>query len=73
MLMPKKTKHRKHHRGRLKGASKGATEVSYGEYGIKALEPGESCSCEVGQLARERAIAHRKVDDVASKVADDGY
>ncbi|MDZ7674382.1 MAG: 50S ribosomal protein L16 [Acidimicrobiales bacterium] len=40
MLMPKKVKHRKHHRGRTKGYAKGGTEVSFGEYGIQALEPG---------------------------------
>ncbi|MCQ3809398.1 MAG: 50S ribosomal protein L16 [Acidimicrobiia bacterium] len=40
MLMPKKVKHRKHHRGRTKGIAKGGTAVTFGEYGIKALEPG---------------------------------
>ncbi len=40
MLMPKKVKHRKTHRGRTKGRAKGGTEVSFGEYGIQALEPG---------------------------------
>ena len=40
MLMPKKVKHRKHHRGRTKGVAKGGTTVTFGEYGIKALEPG---------------------------------
>ena len=40
MLMPKKVKHRKQHRGRTKGQSKGGTEVTFGEYGIQALEPG---------------------------------
>jgi len=40
MLMPKKTKHRKQHRGRMTGAAKGGTTVSFGEYGIQALEPG---------------------------------
>jgi large subunit ribosomal protein L16 len=40
MLMPKKVKHRKQHRGRMTGAAKGATQVSYGDYGIQALEPG---------------------------------
>jgi large subunit ribosomal protein L16 len=40
MLMPKKVKHRKHHRGRMTGAAKGATTVTFGEYGIQALEPG---------------------------------
>ena len=40
MLMPKKARHRKHHRGRTKGVAKGGTTVSFGDYGIQALEPG---------------------------------
>jgi large subunit ribosomal protein L16 len=39
MLMPKKTKYRKAHRGRLTGRSKGATSVDFGDYGLQALEP----------------------------------
>jgi|TARA_B100000475_G_scaffold199392_1_gene181641 large subunit ribosomal protein L16 len=38
MLLPKRTKFRKVHRGRLKGAST-ANTVVFGEYGIQALEP----------------------------------
>ena len=38
MLMPKKTKYRKSHRGRRKGMSKGGTEVNFGDYGLQALE-----------------------------------
>jgi large subunit ribosomal protein L16 len=40
MLMPRKVKHRKHQRGRTRGQAKGATKVTFGEYGIQALEPG---------------------------------
>jgi large subunit ribosomal protein L16 len=40
MLMPKRTKYRKMHRGRRRGTAKGGTKVSFGEYGIKALEEG---------------------------------
>ncbi|HET7489389.1 MAG TPA: 50S ribosomal protein L16 [Acidimicrobiales bacterium] len=40
MLMPKKVKHRKQQRGRLAGTAKGGTTVSFGDYGIQALEPG---------------------------------
>ena len=40
MLMPKKVKHRKQQRGRLTGQAKGATQVTFGDYGIQALEPG---------------------------------
>lgn len=39
MLMPKKTKYRKTQRGRLKGQSKGARTVVFGNYGLVALEP----------------------------------
>ena len=40
MLMPKKVKHRKQQRGRMTGQAKGGTQVSFGDYGIQALEPG---------------------------------
>ena len=40
MLMPKKVKHRKQHRGRTTGDATGGTRVNFGEYGIQALEPG---------------------------------
>src|SRR5436853_5822950 len=40
MLMPKKVKHRKVQRGRLTGQAKGGTVVTFGDYGIQALEPG---------------------------------
>ena len=38
MLMPKKTKHRKSHRGRRRGRSKGGNEVTFGDYGLQAVE-----------------------------------
>jgi large subunit ribosomal protein L16 len=40
MLMPRKVKHRKQNRGRLKGVAKGGTNLAFGEYGIQAVEPG---------------------------------
>ena len=40
MLLPKRVKHRKHQRGRMRGLAKGGTEVEFGEFGLKALEPG---------------------------------
>jgi large subunit ribosomal protein L16 len=40
MLMPKRVKHRKQHRGRLTGVSKGGNEVTFGDFAIQALEPG---------------------------------
>ena len=39
MLQPSRTKFRKAHKGRIHGLAKGGTEVSFGEYGLKAMEP----------------------------------
>lgn len=40
MLMPKRVKWRKQMRGRMKGKASRGTEVSFGEFGLQALEPG---------------------------------
>jgi large subunit ribosomal protein L16 len=40
MLMPKKVKFRKQQRGRMKGKAWTGSKVSFGDYGLKALEPG---------------------------------
>jgi large subunit ribosomal protein L16 len=40
MLMPKRTKHRKVHRGRRSGPARGGTTVTFGDYGLQALEAG---------------------------------
>lgn len=39
MLMPKKVKFRKEHRGRRKGRAKGGDYISFGDYGLQTLEP----------------------------------
>jgi large subunit ribosomal protein L16 len=58
MLMPKKVKHRKQQRGRLKGNAKGGTEVTQGQYGIQALEPGwiTARQIEAARIAMTRHI-----------------
>ena len=58
MLMPRKVKHRKHHRGRMKGVAKGGTEVIAGEFGIQALEPGwiTARQIEAARIAMTRHI-----------------
>jgi large subunit ribosomal protein L16 len=40
MLMPKRVKYRKAQRGRTRGKAKRGTSVSFGDFGLKALEPG---------------------------------
>lgn len=39
MLMPKRTKYRKQHRGRMKGKATRGNKVTYGQYGLQATEP----------------------------------
>ena len=39
MLVPKRVKHRRQHRGRMKGKAIRGTEITFGEYGLMALEP----------------------------------
>jgi large subunit ribosomal protein L16 len=40
MLMPKKVKHRKQMKGRMTGMAQRGAAISFGEYGLKTLEPG---------------------------------
>jgi large subunit ribosomal protein L16 len=39
MLQPKRTKHRKAHKGRIKGSAQRGATVAFGSFGLKALEP----------------------------------
>ncbi len=58
MLMPKRTKYRRVQRGRMQGAAKGGTRVSFGEFGLQALEPGwiTSRQIEAARIAMTRKI-----------------
>ena len=58
MLMPRRTKFRKMHRGRRRGYSKGQTTVQFGDYGLKALEAGwiTNRQIEAARIAMTRKI-----------------
>jgi large subunit ribosomal protein L16 len=56
MLQPKRTKYRKQMRGRMKGKESRGTEVSFGEYGLQALEPAWITARQIE--AARRAIVH---------------
>ena len=58
MLMPRKTKFRRHHRGRRAGLSKGQTTVQFGDYGLKTLEAGWISN---RQIEAARIAATRKI------------
>lgn len=58
MLMPKRVKFRRQHRGRMKGRAKGGTVVQFGEFGMQALEPSwiTSQQIESARIAMTRSI-----------------
>ena len=58
MLSPKRVKHRKQHRGRRAGLSRGQTTVQFGEYGIKSLDAGwlTNRQIEAARIAMTRKI-----------------
>ena len=58
MLMPKKTKFRKFHRGRRRGLAKGQTTVQFGDYGLKAIDRGwiTNRQIEAARIAMTRKI-----------------
>ena len=58
MLMPKRVKHRKVQRGRMRGNTKGGHQVAFGEYGLKALERGwiTNRQIEAARVAMTRKI-----------------
>jgi len=58
MLMPKKVKFRKHHRGKMPGKATRGNEVDFGTYGLKAMECGwiTSRQIEAARIAMTRYI-----------------
>jgi large subunit ribosomal protein L16 len=58
MLSPRRTKYRRQHRGRRRGYAKGQQQVTFGDFGIKALEPGwlTSRQIEAARVAMTRKI-----------------
>ena len=58
MLMPKRVKRRKVHRGKMRGKATRGNKVSYGEYGIVALEPAwiTSNQIEAARIAMTRSV-----------------
>ena len=58
MLMPRRVKHRKQHRGRMTGKAKGASDITFGDFGIQAQEPGwiTARQIEAARIAMTRHI-----------------
>jgi large subunit ribosomal protein L16 len=59
MLSPKRTKFRKGHKGRIHGAAKGGTNLNFGAYGLKAMEPARITARQI-EAARRAITRHMK-------------
>ena len=59
MLQPKRTKFRKQFKGRIHGLARGGTDLNFGAYGMKALEPGRVTAREI-EAARRAITRHLK-------------
>ena len=59
MLSPKRTKFRKAHKGRVHGKARGQTQLSFGSYGMKAMEAGRITSRQI-EAARRTITRHMK-------------
>ena len=59
MLQPKRTKFRKAHKGRIHGVAKGGTDLNFGSFGLKALEPERITARQI-EAARRAMTRHMK-------------
>ena len=59
MLQPMRTKFRKAHKGRIKGVATSATNLDFGEYGLKAMEPDRLTARQI-EAARRALTRHMK-------------
>ena len=59
MLQPKRTKFRKQHKGRIKGEAKGGSDLTFGTYGLKALQPERVTARQI-EAARRAMTRHMK-------------
>src|SRR5882672_10353799 len=71
MLSPKRTKYRKQHKGRIHGLSKGGTSLTFGTYGLKALEPERITARQIESARRAITRAMRRAGRVWIRIFPD--
>ena len=59
MLQPKRSKFRKMHKGRIHGQAKGGTDLTFGTYGLKAIQPERITARQI-EAARRAMTRHMK-------------
>ena len=71
MLQPKRTKFRKQFKGRIHGASKGGTDLNFGAYGLKAMEPERVTARQIEAARRAITRQMKRVGRVWIRVFPD--
>src|SRR6201995_3626078 len=71
MLSPKRSKYRKQHKGRIHGLSKGGTELNFGSFGLKALEPERITARQIESARRAITRAMRRAGRVWIRIFPD--
>jgi large subunit ribosomal protein L16 len=71
MLSPKKTKFRKAHKGRIHGLAKGGAALSFGAYGLKALEPDRVTARQIEAARRAISRAMKRQGKVWIRIFPD--
>jgi large subunit ribosomal protein L16 len=71
MLQPKRTKFRKAHKGRIKGAAKGGASLNFGSYGLKSLEPNRVTAREIEATRRAITRAMKRAGRVWIRIFPD--
>ena len=71
MLSPKRTKYRKQHKGRIHGLSKGGTSLTFGSYGLKALQPERITARQIESARRAITRAMKRAGRVWIRVFPD--
>jgi large subunit ribosomal protein L16 len=71
MLQPKRTKFRKAHKGRIHGNAKGGTQLNFGTYGLKALEPERITARQIEAARRAITRAMKRTGRVWIRIFPD--
>src|SRR5580693_2294342 len=71
MLSPKRSKYRKQHKGRIHGFSKGGTELNFGSFGLKALEPERITARQIESARRAITRAMKRAGRVWIRIFPD--
>jgi len=71
MLQPKRTKFRKAHKGRIHGNAKGGTQLNFGTFGLKALEPERITARQIEAARRAITRAMKRTGRVWIRIFPD--